>query len=162
MIIVIVLIAIIYSLVISKVKDVKRSDDAITFLNLYQKLSEYKYDHNILFRCLEGNKECLIIVDGVIKDKVDYIAKDLKAVYKLDESLNPKKIEFNSIITDQMEEKRVSFEYKIDKRGGTKEILVQLDKSVVFLGGYFKNSDKYEDLDKYLEGYSELMDKVSR
>lgn len=150
---VIVIIGIVYMIAANNLNLQKYSKEkTLTFSSLHKYLSSYDYEKTISLKCDE-EKNCFLFIDGAFDSKIDNtLFKDKPVVYQY--TTNFDIIRYKRIELENLESYDIVFEYKLDNRGISKDMIVEVDDKV-YLFNSFKNRviefDYLSDVRDYFE-----------
>jgi hypothetical protein len=132
LVIVVVLVGIIYYFAISNINFNKTNLDKISLTNLKQTLLKYDFDDKIELKCTDDGAKCMIFVDGILQtDMIENLFKTAPEVYKY--SKNLEQIEYKDIELEQLQRYEICFEYHINKRGDSSQMIVNLGEDGVYI-----------------------------
>jgi prepilin-type N-terminal cleavage/methylation domain-containing protein len=148
MMMVMVIISAIYAIIITKVPT--KSKDSSFWLSIDDRLRAIEYHEYIALRCTKDTK-CEIIVDNKLHSKTEYIASDDIEVYTIDADFRANRVYYKDTLL---------LEYKIDKRGGSQELIVATEDRVSHLGGFIKPAREYTNIEKYIDNKKEIINQA--
>jgi len=164
MMIVVVLIAIIYSLLLSKQKKVDQNL-TLDIAHPYRALLYRFWDHNHLsIVCEDRCKECFVYEDQkrVIKEiKPIFDKNNTPKVYIFSDNGSIKRADFIQLDPKQAD-KRVCFRYDLYGNGSSTEMLLEYKDKVVYLPPYFDNQKIFSSMQKAQEYLDNLKMEISR
>jgi len=149
---VIVIIGIVYLIAATNLNLKQYSKEkTLDFKTLYRFLSSNNYEKSIDLKCDE--KECFVLIDGLLSSTIENnLFKEKPTVYKADGNFDT--ISYKRLELENLESYDIVFEYSLDARGISKDMIVEVDNKV-YLFNSFKNSvqefDYLNDIRDYFD-----------
>ena len=162
LLIVIVIIGVVYTLAVTKLKSVGEDKQSPSFLNLKEYLGTYiKTDgDNASLVCLDDCKECLVLVDGVKVDTIEsffdasverYRYSDYEGAVELAEA-----VYFNE---DGVQED-VCFSFSLQRNKVAQQMIVVYKDKAYDYTSFFSKTKEYESLGDFRDAKEEAYQRV--
>lgn len=166
LLIVVLIIGIVYNLAIGSFQKIGEVKTPLSLKNLKKYLSEFEYEKDVEFLCLNRCSSCDVLVDGKkqeeIHGKFDNFLDDTVKIYRYEYGLGAIRVEPKIYFNTEDVEEDVCFSYKLDKQGVGEQVLVEFKGSVYDFSPYFSDTSKYDSLDEAVKSKEELVQKVFR
>ncbi|RXJ98925.1 hypothetical protein CRV02_12805 [Arcobacter sp. CECT 8989] len=154
LVLVLVLVGIIYSVFLPKIKMMSLKKTDITLINLKSYLLKQKFKNELAFKCVENSLNCFIYIDGKLKPDltIKHFFEREPIVYKYNKSMN--RISYGYLKFDTFEEFKIVFQLVFNQNNRHKDLIVQTDKEVLLFNSIHekpKEFDYLNDVVSYLD-----------
>jgi hypothetical protein len=151
LLIVVIIIGVVYSLVISKIKSPSYEKITPSFKNLKFYLQSFSKDSKVSFVCPDSYEKCFIEVN-------DKKVKEEKAFF--DDSVEIYRYNYYNGVSKKDDNNFFSF--SVDKNGVTDQVIICYKNRVYDYTDYFNNPKIYTSLSELSENKSKLVEELSQ
>ena len=159
--IVIVIMGVVYTLVIGNFKKLNEKGKNLSLKNLREYLNSYPHKKSVELVCLQGCKNCFVVIDGKKQDnKIKNFLDESVKIYRYDFDLGAVQKEPVSYFNRNDIEENVCFSYEVDAKGVGDQVLVAYKKSVYDFTPYFDAPKVYNSVEEAVNAKQDLMTKI--
>ena len=160
--IVVVIIALLYTLSLSKLQDVGTKTKKPDLKHLKEYLGTYLDvdTHKARLLCLDGCEECYVLVDGEKKKRIESFVDNTIERYRYTPNEGAVMIENELYFTPDGVDHSVCFSYQINKEGVGDQIFVLYKNKAYDFTTYFTPTQVHNSLDELIQTKEQLIQKV--
>jgi hypothetical protein len=149
LLIVVMIIGVVYSIVISKIKSPLYEKITPSFKNLKFYLQSFSKTSKVAFICPENADKCFIEIDDKKVKEVKSFFDDSVEIYRYNYYNGVSKKDDNNF-----------FSFSVDKNGITDQVIIRYKNRVYDYTDYFNNPKIYDSLSELSETKSKLIEEV--
>jgi Tfp pilus assembly protein FimT len=151
LLIVVIIIGVVYSLAISKIKAPSYEKITPSFQNLKNYLRSFSKTSTVSLICPESYEKCFIRIDNKKVKKIKPFFDDSVEIYKYDYYNGLSKKDDNNF-----------FSFSVDKNGITDQVIISYKDEVYDYTNYFDAPKIYNSLSEVAETKSKLIEEITR
>ena len=162
--IVIVIIGLVYTLAITKLKSVSEEKVEPNFVNLKEYLGSFIKEDAKSARvvCLDDCSECSVYVDGVKKETFESFFDESVAIYRYDFLQGAVKKQDAVYFNDENVQESVCFSFSMYKNNISEQVIVTYKEKAYDYTTYFEKTPMYDSLEDLVEAKEIKVQEVSR
>jgi prepilin-type N-terminal cleavage/methylation domain-containing protein len=162
--IVIVIIGVVYTLAITKLKSVAEERVEPSFANLKEYLSDFITEDakKATLMCLDDCSECGIYVDGVKTETIESFFDSSVEIYRYDFLQGAVRKRAEVYFNDENIQESVCFSFSVYKNNISEQVLVSYKERAYDYTTYFEKTPVYDSLQELLEAKEKLSQEVVR
>ena len=160
--IVIVIIGLIYTLAVSKLKSVGQEKLEPSFLNLKEYLSSFWQEDtkSIRLLCLDACEECKVLRNGEEVSVVESFFDDSVELYRYDVLLGMQRVQKAVYFNEENVQEDVCFSFSLFKDGISEQVFASYNEKVYDYTTYFSAPKEYDSLDELLQTKEQFFSEV--
>ena len=156
--IVIVIIGVVYTLAITKLKSFGEEKELASFINLKDYLGAFVKDgaNSARFLCLDDCTECDIYIDDIKAQTQDSFFDDSVEVYRYDAFQGPIEKKKDVFFNKEDVQERVCFSFSVNKNLVSDQVIVVYKDKAYDYSSYFDKTLEYDSLEEAVEARENL------
>lgn len=162
LLLVVVIIALIYSLVVGKLQQQKEGETVLTLSNLRSYMMALHHHDTLELRCIDQCHECYLYRDSQEIKRFKTLFESEPLVYDYDRFIGTKEHLFTPLFDNDGREFDVCFAYRIDPQGVGDSFLVALQDSVIYYPSYFGKTLRFVNVQEAVNFLNDRLDWVAQ
>ena len=162
LILVVMIMGVVYMFAIGSLDKVKQKAQNLlpTPTNLKKYLLQKEFDKKARFVCFDDCKECSVVLDGNVSERVEGFFHSMPKIYRYNATLGMEQVDPQPYFDASGVEQQVCFSYTIYKNGIGDQIYVEYEGKVYDYSDYFDGVKVYDSTSEIENEKTALLQKV--